>query len=140
MNRIVSILLIGLLLFSKVGFSISTHFCGGNAVAHEIVIGNTHVGCNMYMDDVLTSTNSSETQFYTAPCCDDDVQLLHIDHEKSTSSIDVPLAPIFNSNIPYSLSLPTAQIEAQVNTKAFYNTPPLLQHRGYQELYQVYLI
>lgn len=141
MNRIVSILLVGLLVLSKVGFSISTHFCGGNAVAQEIVIGNTHVGCGMDMNEAFISpTNSQESQFYTVPCCDDDIQLLNVDQENSTSSIDVPLTPAFNANIPFSFTLPTPQQVAEVKMMTFYNTPPLLQHRGFQELYQVYLI
>lgn len=141
MNRIVSILLIGLLLISKVGFSISTHFCGGNAVAQEIVIGNTHVGCGMDMDDAFISPESShESQIYNMPCCDDEVQQLTVDQENSSSSINVPLASAFNANIPFSFTLPAPIQVADVKMMAFYNTPPLLQQRGFQELYQVYLI
>lgn len=141
MNRIVSILLVGLLLFSKVGFSISTHFCGGFAVAQEIVVGHTNVGCGMEMDDdFIAPTPSHESQIYNMPCCDDEIQHLQVDQEKSTSSIDVPLLPDFNANIPFSYTLPSVQLIADAQAKVFYSSPPLLQQRGFQELYQVYLI
>ena len=84
MKQIFSILLSFILLASHMNLTMGTHFCGGEAVETKVLLGETHLGCEM-MDlvepcDGSEHSNQNQVRFNNVPCCQNDGQSIHLQY------------------------------------------------------------
>jgi hypothetical protein len=90
MKKSIAIILAFSILLSNAGLALSTHFCGGMAVEHQLSFGFADVGCGME-ESLSSCQNPSKTAegFAKAPCCQDAHQLLQLEEpsEKAQSSL-----------------------------------------------------
>jgi hypothetical protein len=99
MNKLLAILLTGLILMSTIGISLVTHFCGGEQVKMQLAISNSKVDCGMNEtcdlgDHIANSSGISET-----PCCKNHVQAFQIEEnyksEQQQTTEHIAIASIF---------------------------------------------
>lgn len=136
MKKLISIALTLILLISNVGFTMATHFCGGEAVKSELMLGQKQLGCDM-PDMERHGESDSTTRFDAKGCCDNHYQALTIEDDYSlklvkTLNFDFAIAFVhvfLKSDIP-------AEFEKQ--QYAHYSPPLLL--RDLPVLNQVFLI
>jgi len=72
LKKIVSILLVILLFVSNTGFSIITHYCGGEAIVSEFTISHKQLSCGMAEDQSLLEYKSCTEDQHTicsSTCC-----------------------------------------------------------------------
>ena len=107
MRKSFSILLSCILLVSHISLTTGTHFCGGEAVETKILLGETHLGCNMPdMEepcDDSEKTNKNGVSFDKFPCCENYYQTVQVTNEfvqdvaNITFNIEFALAFIYTS-------------------------------------------
>ena len=91
MKKLLAISLALILLFSNIGLTMATHFCGGHAVASEISIGHKQLGCGMPDMDVHKHFEPLKgIHFKALDCCENDFQNILIEDEFNSN-------PIFNT-------------------------------------------
>lgn len=96
MKRIISISLGLLMLVSNVGFTMNTHFCGGEAVETSFSIGLHNPDCGMPdMDRDCETIPYTEEQIKSKPCCENQHQLLHLDENADVQATSVEFNPVF---------------------------------------------
>ena len=80
-----SILLSLILLTSHMYLAVGTHYCSGEAVETKILLGKTHLGCNMpEMEepfDYSEKTNKNRAAFDKLPCCENEYQTAQVTNE-----------------------------------------------------------
>lgn len=90
MNRVVSILLSFFLLASHISLTIGTHYCRGDAVDTQILIGKSHMDCGMAeMEETCDITGDRDFVFTNHPCCENQFQEIHAtdDFVKDTTHV-----------------------------------------------------
>lgn len=142
MRKSFSILLSCILLASHMYLTIGTHFCGGEAIETKILLGETHLGCNM--PDMEKPCNYSENthknrvSFDKLPCCENEYQTVQVTNEFVK---DV-------ANIPFNIEFAVAFIYTTLNLDLFpksahqFNTEyiSLPLEKDIQVLFQTFLI
>ena len=94
MKKILSISLALVLLISNVGLTMGTHFCGGHAVKHELMLGPADLNCGM--PDMDQEHAPVEGTFFEAPgCCDNEYQTLEIEDDFKVSLEQLQISPDF---------------------------------------------
>ncbi len=85
MKKVFSILVSFMLLASHMNLAIGTHFCGGEAVETKIMLGDTHLGCDMPdMEEPCNDSEKSNTKkvrFENIPCCKNEYQIVQVTDE-----------------------------------------------------------
>lgn len=138
-KKVLSIFLSFLLLFSNLGFSMNTHFCGGEPIEKSVSLGTEMLSCGMESEDSSCGNSGSlQNSFNAVPCCKDINVFLQVDDELrlkwSNSSFQnlnlVAVLPSYNF-----IAISKAKIEF-----AFIKyTPPLIK-KNIQVLFQSFLI
>ena len=125
MKSIFSILVAVIFTLSQVGYSISTHFCGGEISDRSIGFAHSDLNCGMESDVPMDCAGFSET--IKSNCCNDDLKnFIVVDNFKTqTENIgfdkDFSLAVV----VPH-FNLISFQV-ADLITKFDFKPPPLKQ-------------
>jgi len=90
MKSILSLSLALTILFAHIGFSMNTHFCGGEAVETSYSIGLHTPDCGMdNMDEVCETKLPTEEQLIPQPCCENQHQLMQLDENATIQPVTV---------------------------------------------------
>lgn len=142
MKQIFSILLSFILLASHMNLTMGTHFCGGEAVETKVLLGETHLGCEM-MDlvepcDGSEHSNQNQVRFNNVPCCQNEFQTIQgtADFVKEAAqtvfNVDFALAYIYTTLILDLFPKSSHQVYTE------YISPP--PEKDIQVLFQTFLI
>jgi hypothetical protein len=141
MKKIISILLSAVFLLSQLGFTIGSHYCGGEIIERKIITGSTHLGCgveNMGSCDNNNSSNDHDIRISSPPCCENQYQTIQLSDDilsdivRINSNIDFTEVFINTSKIQVLLSKSAQQFYAD------YSPPPL--EKDLQMLFRSFLI
>lgn len=142
MKQLISIILSLLLIASPMSLAIGTHICGGEAVEKKILLGDSHLGCDM-SDMVESCDISAESRgvgyhFENTPCCQNEFQFV----ELSDDFVKIVNQPTFNFD--YAVAMISSIIDLDIPAKSTfpiftqYIPPPL--EKDVQVLFQTFLI
>lgn len=110
------------------GFTVSTHFCGGHAVESVLAIGNQDVDCGM-MDMKQEHANHQDGKAHVskAPCCANDYTVYEIADDYSAEANTISVDNNFLFALVYTSLF--ANFESGDNNKpyTFYDSPPLIE-------------
>lgn len=81
MKKAIAILLALVLLTSNVGLAMVTHYCGGQAVKTQLVIGHGSLNCGMTDMAMATEQRSTGTNYEVPGCCEDQYQSFEIEDD-----------------------------------------------------------
>ena len=137
MKRVLAISLALILLTSNIGLAMATHFCSGEAVKTEIVLGHGHLDCGMSGMDRGAEPNTEKGP-KSKNCCENDYQTIEIEDDYHSS-----FAPLlFNLDFVVALAHTFLNIapvaETEKSPYAHYSPPLLL--RDLSVLNQVFII
>lgn len=139
MKRIISISLGLLMLVSNVGFTMNTHFCGGEAVETSFSIGLHNPDCGMPdMDRDCETIPYTEEQIKSKPCCENQHQLLHLDENADVQATSVEFNPVFFVAFIHSFVQPVLFADQSLVDNT-YHSPPI-PDKDIQVLFQTFLI
>ncbi len=139
MKSIVSVSLALLLLVANVGFSMNTHFCGGEAVETSFSIGLHNPDCGMdNMDEACEANLPIEEQIMPQPCCENQHQLMQLDENAAIQSLTVSTNFVFLVAFIHAFVQPILFADQSFTQNAFYDTP--LPDKDIQVLFQTFLI
>ena len=141
MRKFLAISLALVLLASNIGLAMSTHYCGGQAVAHALAIGTPELGCGMEGDGTtLCDRERMEGHSLAAtPCCQEKHQLLQSGESfKSQSALEIPaLSP----QVMVVAQAMLAGYFASKNIRPLFNShSPPLRHPNLMVLFQTFLL
>lgn len=91
MKKIFSVILSLVFLVTSMGFTISTHICGGKKVKTVLSIGNADVSCGMEK----AQNNCASGQQMKSNCCQDEFQLIQNDEDYKQPLTNFDFAPDF---------------------------------------------
>ena len=91
MKKIFSVILSLVILITSMGFTVSTHICGGKKVKTVLGIGAADVSCGMEKN----ANNCASKKQMNANCCQDEFQLIQNDEDYTQQVIDFELSPDF---------------------------------------------
>lgn len=142
MKQIFSILLSFILLASHMYLSVGTHFCCGEAVETKIILGETHLGCEMMETeescDDSEHTNNMQVSFNNIPCCQNEIQTF----QGTDDFIKDAAQPVINIDFTVAFLYTTLNLdlfpEASHQFYTEYISPPL--EKDIQVLFQTFLI
>lgn len=117
------------------GFSMTTHYCGGLAVKSKLVLGNKSLDCGMEKMD-KNCERGSKSSITKKACCENRFMSLNVENEYQPTiaqpSIDVNFVftfvytylELFSSNIEHEISYgeyppPLRNIDSQVMFQSF---------------------
>lgn len=119
------------------GFSMTTHYCGGRAVKSKLVLGDKSLDCGMEkMDENCES--DSETSITKKSCCENHFMSLGVedDFQETIAQPQIDVNFVFTFVYTY-FELLTSNFEQEV---AFGDYSPPLRNRDVQVLFQTFLI
>jgi hypothetical protein len=86
-----SVILSLVILATSMGFTVSSHICGGKKVKTELSIGATDVSCGMEKN----ANNCTSKKQMKPDCCKDEVQLIQNDKDYTQRLISFDFSPNF---------------------------------------------
>lgn len=136
LKKLMSISLALLLLLGNIGLTVGTHFCGGHAVASEMMIGEKHLDCGMGMMDM--SSHGDEGTHFSKSCCEN--QYVSIESEELfKQELSEKVAPVFVA-VAVAKFLFSFDVERNFQQLGFKDTSPPLPDQDIQVLHQVFRI
>ena len=138
MKRVIAISLATLILFSSVGFTFGTHYCGGHAVLSELVLGHEHLDCGMTDMDQECAKPDSGHSLMAKSCCNNEYVQLYLDDDLQNGHSNLTVDHSFLVALVMSLNHPERIEESNELFFSDQHPPPLEQ--DYQVLYQTFLI
>ena len=87
MKKIFSVILSLVILFSTMGFTVSTHMCGGKRVKSKLMIGNADVSCGMEKKE----TPCSKQTTMKSNCCQNEYQTFSIEDDYTQQLVKTDL-------------------------------------------------
>ena len=139
MKSIVSLSLAILLLVAHVGFSMNTHFCGGEAVETSFSIGLHNPDCGMdNMDEACETNPPIEEQIMPQPCCTNQHQLMQLDENADIQTLTITTHFVFLAAFIAVFVQPVI-ITDQTFTQ-YINYRASLPDKDIQVLFQTFLI
>jgi len=91
MKKIFSVILSLVILVTSMGFTVSSHICGGKKVKTELSIGATDVSCGMEKN----TNNCTSNKQMKSNCCKDEYQLIQNDEDFSQQITHFDFSPDF---------------------------------------------
>jgi len=70
MRKAIAISLSLILLLSKVGLTLGSHYCGGKIVKSQLMIGAKNLDCGMPDMDTTCENNDASNSVQSIPCCE----------------------------------------------------------------------
>lgn len=139
MKKLFSITLALLLLFSNTGYTMTTHYCGGEAVESKLMLVKHGIDCGMTdMEQECEEEIHFGQQFSPEPCCQNEYQTFQVDDTFKTPVLQAAPNFIFVAVFVQSFLNP-ARYTAKALPKYRDYTPPLLE-QDIQVLFQSFLI
>lgn len=140
-KKIIAISLSLVLLLSNVGFSLTTHFCGGHAVKSALSLGGTTLDCGMGEQ----STASPECDrpghnLKAGRCCDNQQRVLQTDDNHPTEATSLVQGSHGGLTPPLYIFLSEKLLIGGKFQKTSFYPPPPLPARDVQVLFQTFLI
>lgn len=89
-HRILAVLLSAVFLIGNLGFSLSTHFCCGEAVESKLALLPVEIGCGMAEEEPAAPCPSDGPLIQSKSCCADHIQHFQVD-EANSNPIALPL-------------------------------------------------
>ncbi|NQX97049.1 MAG: hypothetical protein HRT73_04100 [Flavobacteriales bacterium] len=123
MKKIFSFILSLVILVTSMGFTISSHICGGHKVKSVINIGITDVSCGMEKKKSDCETKSQMKD----DCCQDEFQLIQNDEDYIQQITD------FNFSDNFLIAFVTSYVElldtetTEIDFYADHSPPPLIK-------------
>ena len=136
MKKLIALFMAFVLLGSQVGYSIATHYCGGEVSDRAISLLGEELGCGMEsMENSCASTNNGISE---KSCCDDEssVYQLNEDFQQKQRSIESQTNFLAVFAINYFLLFDTEQVAENYQVPP---QPPLIQQNT-QVLFQSFLL
>jgi hypothetical protein len=90
-KRLLSISLSILLLFSNIGLSIASHYCGGQKVLSELVIGHNQLDCGMIETLCEEDDKNQHPSFSKKSCCENRVTVLDSKETLNTQLLQIEI-------------------------------------------------
>ena len=119
MKGIFSIIISFAILFTSMGFTFSSHYCGGEKQKSAFNIGVTDVSCGM-------ETKSNTSSKLKSNCCKDEYQKIQIDDDYTQQNVKIDLHP--NFIVAFVATYFNLFENNAVQKKyALYNPPPLIR-------------
>jgi hypothetical protein len=139
MKSIVSLLLALLLLVAHIGFSMNTHFCGGEAVETSFSIGLHNPDCGMdNRDEACEGNLPIEEQISPQPCCQNQHQLMQLDENADTKTLTITTNFVFLAAFIAVFVQPDLFADQAFTQNNNYRAP--LPDKDIQVLFQTYLL
>lgn len=135
MKKVISIFLALLFLGSNLGFSMDTHYCGGHAIKSVLSFGAHDYDCGM---ENTVSTCESQNTIKKMDCCDDEHQLIQLDDNLHSTSLNLDINPLFVVAFVQVFIQNALQIKEKAELIPDFSPP--LPHQNRQVLYQSFLI
>jgi hypothetical protein len=139
MNRVVSILLSFFLLASHISLTIGTHYCRGQAVDTQILLGKSHMDCGMAeMEEACDIAGDRDFVFANPPCCENQYQELRATDDFVRDLADVSL----NAGAAAVLTTPAGNegLSGKRAVKAYTDYLPPPMEKDIHSLFQIFLI
>lgn len=131
-----SILLSLIVLFSNIGFTVSTHFCGGKAVKSSMSIGKDQVSCGM---EKVKENQCDLPTLKSKNCCQDEFVTISTSEQNTSFSWTFDFPPIVCGSFTNEYHFYKAGLEDVVIVTNFPNPPPIPSRHRYI-LHQSFLI
>lgn len=144
MRVVISIIFTLLLLFTNVGLTFGTHYCGGHAVKHGLLLFEKQLGCGMEKNNLNScrhdnnDQNSNEQNLSNKSCCENKYFSVEIKDNFSQSIGKFELSTDFtfiNINFQSDYNFSPQVIFPQYGN---YYPPPL--EKDIQILFQTFII
>lgn len=123
MNKIFSVILSLVVLTTSMGFTVSSHTCGGKKVKSVISVGSVDVSCGMEKN-----ANNCATKKQMKPnCCQDEIQLIQNDEDYTQQLTN------FDFSTDFLLAFVTSYVElfenetSEIDFFADHSPPPLIK-------------
>ena len=123
MNKLLSVILSFVILITSMGFTVSSHICGGKKVKTTLSVGAADVSCGMEKN-----VNSCATKKQMKPnCCQDEIQLIQNDEDYTQQITD------FDFSTDFLLAFVTSYVElfesetSEIDFFADHSPPPLIK-------------
>lgn len=138
MKQFTSILLAAVMLFGSMGFSMGTHFCGGEAMMDVLLHGQEHMDCGMGDVDPSCEEDPQALTIKKTPCCANEYRALQLEEVYAHDVATVYAQPIMTMVTRFEW--PVAPLVGVELPKFFapYTSPPL--RCALHVLYQSFLI
>ncbi|UXX78312.1 hypothetical protein N7E81_13195 [Reichenbachiella carrageenanivorans] len=136
MKQLTSILLAAAMLFGSMGFSMGTHFCGGEAMMDVLVLGHEHMDCGMGDMDQTCEADSHTLTIKKAPCCENVYWSLQLEEVYAHDIAAVSVQPMIAAVLLYDWSTSPWQEVELLKFFVPYTPPPL--RRVLRVLYQTF--
>jgi hypothetical protein len=109
------------------GFTLSTHFCGGHAVESALAIGDTNVDCGM-MEMVKNPVHHEHdtTIVNESACCSNQYSEYNIEDDYSGELTSVDVNNIFLFAFAYTYLSPNLNEIDNNRPYVYYDSPPLI--------------
>ncbi len=123
LKRLGAVFFILLMSLSNVGFAISTHFCGGNAVETALSIGEAHLGCGMESESDFCESTPLLNSVKPIPCCKDEAQFIGLSENILSARISTPSADSKTWILPIQSKHTFSRLLCRTYV-SFYDIPP----------------
>lgn len=139
MNRAVSILLSFFLLASHISLTIGTHYCRGQAVDTQILLGKSHLDCGMAdMEEACDIAGDQSIVFTNPPCCENQYQELQAtdDFVRDATQVNIFEGAAAVLTVPVGNEVLSGRRAAQAYSD--YLPPPT--EKDIHSLFQIFLL
>lgn len=133
MKQVISFILSFVILFTSMGFTLSSHYCGGKKVKTVLNLGKSDVSCGM--KDVIKEC-SNHKQF-KKKCCQNEFQKIQVEDDYTPQVADYNLETKFVSIFLYITS---NILNVELEEDTFNNHSPPILVRNIPILIQSFLI
>lgn len=116
----------------------STHYCMGQAMNSELMIGMHELSCGMMDMDADCDTEENSLAFMAPDCCDNEFVSIEIEDEYQKASDKISLETQFLFAFTYTLLFDHQYDDEHLNAHS--DHPPPLLEQDYQSLYQSFLL
>ena len=123
MNKIFSVILSFVILITSMGFTVSSHICGGKRVKTELGLISTDVSCGMEKDE----NNCAKGTQMRSNCCQDQFNLIQMDEDYTQQLTN------FQFSTDFLIAFVTSYIELfenetnEIDFFADHSPPPLIK-------------
>lgn len=139
MKKVVSIVLMLAFVFSTTGFTIGTHYCGGEAVKSALILLNHDLDCGMETTKRECKKQGGDQNYphiQTKPCCQNEYQSFQVDETFKT-----PVSEAISFKVVASAYTAPKPVCNNISTlpQYIYYVPPLPE-QDRQVFFQSFLI
>lgn len=138
MKKLLAISLALILLTSNIGLAMVTHYCGGQAVKSQLMIGSNHLDCGMADMNMATEQDPEAIDYTSSGCCENQYQTFEIedDYQINLSQLSLNLDFV----VAFVHSFWNVVLLSETEHPQYTNYSPPLLLRDIPLLHQVFII